>query len=140
MSSSLGVCAITAASILLKTTNGAFAAEATGDITISTGGSMSRVANGDINDESISGSYTLTTGNAINATTKNGPISIMATGGDINIGSSTGRTNLKSQSCLCLDAPRLKLRNSIGIYGTVEPSDLGLTNLEEGTLYFKLLD
>ena len=61
-------------------------------------------------------------------------------GGNIEIYTNYGSMKLACTNTMSFTAARLKVSNSPAIYGTQEPSTLRLTNLEEGTIYFKLLD
>ena len=101
-------------------------------------GYITRRCKGNINDESTDGDYNLNTGKDINHIAG---VNYMAKAtGDINLVANGDKVNIKAKNCVYLNTPRLKVRNSRSIYGTTEPSELGLTDVEEGTIYFRLLD
>ena len=52
-----------------------------------------------------------------------------------------GKGNIQTEDILYLNSPKLRVRDSRYVYGLDEPSDLThWTNIEEGTIYFKILD
>ena len=48
--------------------------------------------------------------------------------------------NLTTDNTLNLNSNRIKLRNSKTIYGTQDPNDMDLSDIDEGTLYFRVLN
>jgi len=48
--------------------------------------------------------------------------------------------NLTTDNIINLNSNRIKLRNSRTIYGTQDPNDMDLSDIDEGTLYFRVLN
>jgi hypothetical protein len=71
-----------------------------------------------------------------------------AKNGDLNLKGSAnlelvvdGLGHIQSGERMFFDVPAIKLQNSAHLYGLVEPDEIvGWNDIEEGTLYFKLLD
>ena len=58
---------------------------------------------------------------------------------DVVIHSEIGDVNINGDT-IRLNCDRFRLPNSRAMYGTEDPNELGLHNVEEGTLYFKLVN
>ena len=80
-------------------------------------------------DVSSSESINITTDKAFTLTTDD----------NISISSNSKSINIDSASILSLGAKRIVLNNKDFIYGTVDPNEVVIPQLSEGTLYFRLL-
>ena len=105
---------------------------------ISTNGGISRSAHEDITDTSDSGGYTLEVENDIDIKSNAGMYRVVSFG-DIDI-TANSDLNLYADGFVFLGGTKLKVNDSLSIYGTEEPNNTVVPNPEEGTLYFRLLD
>ena len=73
------------------------------------------------------------------AEAKNGDLDLRASD---NLELIVGRLgHIQSGERMFFDVPAIRLQNSAHLYGLVEPDEIvGWNDIEEGTLYFKLLD
>ena len=106
----------------------------------STEGEYSLEVEEDITMKSISGGYNLDVKEDIIQHSDNGTIKNTTLNGDYLVGTERGTAKVTAGKYLELDAPRIKVKQSQGIYGTTDPNDLLLEGLEEGMIYFKIVD
>lgn len=57
----------------------------------------------------------------------------------VNITSGGDNVNIRAHNSIRLAGKSIKLPDSRTIYGTEDPNDLNLHDVEEGTIYFKLI-
>jgi len=58
----------------------------------------------------------------------------------VTIESVNNNVSIKNDNYLDIDTKRIRLRPKSEMYGTADPNDLDLHDVEEGTLYFKLVN
>ena len=103
------------------------------------GGKNLRVVN-DIIAESTSGGFGLVTASGISLLSNGGVFTARGVSEAI-LQATNGPATIKGTDAINLFGQRIVLQNSRYIYGTADPDELETwTNIQEGTIYFKLLD